>query len=77
VSFEFDLAWDEIDLFAYTGVEGWAGQDYRVTIDAKARPLFQTARNLGVSEGLTISVAWPKGLSRERCKSLPGYCLTT
>jgi Sec-independent protein translocase protein TatA len=36
-----------------------------VTIDAKARPLFQTARNLGVSEGLTISVAWPKGLVEE------------
>jgi uncharacterized membrane protein YgcG len=65
VSFEFDVAWDDFDLYAYTGVQGWAGQDYRVTIDAKARPLFQTARNLGVSEGLTISVAWPKGLVEE------------
>ena len=65
VSFEFDVAWDEFDLYAYTGVQGWTGQDYLVAIDASGRPSFQTSRSLSVNEGLTISVAWPKGLVEE------------
>ena len=65
VSFEFDGAWDEFDLYAYTGVQGWTGQDYLATIDVSGRPSFQTSRSLSVNEGLTISAAWPKGLVEE------------
>ena len=61
VSFEFDVPQEDFDLYAYTGRQGSRGQNYLVTIDYEGRPAFQTSRSLGVYEGLTISVAWPKG----------------
>jgi uncharacterized membrane protein YgcG len=61
VSFEFDIAWDDFDLYAYTGPQFGTGQNYQATIDASGRPAFETTRSLRVYEGLTISVAWPKG----------------
>ena len=65
VSFEFDVARADFELYAYTGPQGSAGQDYRATIDYEGRPAFETKRSLGVREGLTISVAWPKGFVDE------------
>jgi uncharacterized membrane protein YgcG len=65
VSFEFDVMQADFDLYAYTGPQGSTGQDYRATIDDEGRPVFETRRSLGVHEGLTISVAWPKGLVDE------------
>jgi hypothetical protein len=65
VSFEFDVPPDEIDLYAYTGPQGSIGQHYLASIDYSGKPTFETSRNLGAYEGLTISVAWPKGLVDE------------
>ena len=65
VSFEFDLSPDGFSLYGYTGPQGSKGQDYLATIDAAGRPSFETTRILGVYEGLTISVAWPKGFVGE------------
>ncbi len=65
VSFEFDVPPDGFNLYGYTGPQGSKGQDYLATIDAADRPSFETTRTLGVYEGLTISVAWPKGFVDE------------
>ncbi len=50
---------------AYTGSYGSREQAVRVRYDAAGRPVFTTTRPLGVKEGLTIAVAWPKGLVHE------------
>jgi uncharacterized membrane protein YgcG len=65
VSFDFDVPRADFDLYAYTGPQGSTGQDYRATINYEGRPAFETTRNLGVNEGLTISVVWPKGFIEE------------
>jgi len=65
VSFEFEVPADGFSLYAYTGRQGSQGQDYLATVDASAKPSFETTRILGVYEGLTISVAWPKGFVDE------------
>ena len=68
VSFGFDVAQDSLELYAYTGAFGSSGQDYQATYDEAGRPAFKTTRMLDAYEGMTISVAWPKGLVDE-----PGY----
>ena len=50
---------------AYTGPFGAHGQDYRVSYDGAGNIVFTTTRGLGPREGLTIAVAWPKGIVRE------------
>lgn len=50
---------------AYTGPFGAKGSDYRESRDSKGRVVFTTTRPLGVREGLTVAVAWPKGLVTE------------
>lgn len=50
---------------AYTGPFGAKGRDYRETRDSRGRVVFTTTRPLGVREGLTVAVAWPKGLVAE------------
>lgn len=65
VSFEFDVPRDALQLYAYTGPDGSVGQDYRSRVDWSGVPRFETSRPLGRYEGLTISVAWPKGLVTE------------
>ncbi len=55
----------------YTGRYGSRGQDYRTGTDEYGNLLFVTTRPLMPKEGLTIAVAWPKGIvaeptSRER-----------
>jgi uncharacterized membrane protein YgcG len=65
VSFEFDVPPDDFSLYAYTGRQGGKGQDYLTAINTAGNPSFETTRILGINEGLTISVAWPKGLVEE------------
>jgi hypothetical protein len=65
VSFEFDVPRADLSLYAYTSYFGSKGQDYRATIDAANRPSFETTRVLHFNEGMTISVAWPKGFVDE------------
>ena len=72
VSFNFEVPEDSIELYAYTGAFGSAGQDYTATIDDVGRPAFATTRMLDAYEGMAISVAWPKGLVGE-----PGYMQKT
>ncbi len=50
---------------AYTGGYGSREQAYRLSYDRAGRPVFTTTRALGPREGLTIAVAWPKGLVQE------------
>lgn len=50
---------------AYTGPQGAKGQDFAVSYDREGRIVFTTTRPLGPREGLTIAVAWPKGLVRQ------------
>lgn len=50
---------------AYTGRTGESGRDFFVRRDNAGRPLFTTTRTLDTGEGLTIAVAWPKGLVDE------------
>lgn len=49
---------------AYTGPYGAKGQDFRVSYDPSGNIVFTTTRGLAAREGLTIAVAWPKGLVR-------------
>jgi len=46
---------------AYTGPPGTQGKDYLESIDP-GRATFQTTRTLAPGEGLTIAIAWPKGI---------------
>lgn len=49
---------------AYTGPFGARGQDFRVRYDGAGNMVFTTTRGLAPQEGLTIAVAWPKGVVR-------------
>lgn len=52
----------QIQHAAYTGEYGDAGKDYSTElIDGGSAVLFKTTRTLQNNEGLTVSVAWPKG----------------
>ena len=46
----------------YTGPVGAKGQDFRQGQDSQGRVIFSTTRPLAPDEGLTVAVAWPKGL---------------
>jgi len=50
---------------AYTGPMGAKGQDFRISHDRAGNIVFTTTRGFGPREGLTIAVAWPKGLVAE------------
>jgi hypothetical protein len=56
---------DILQYAAYTGYSGDQGQDYRVSRDRAGNIVFTTSRGLAPREGLTIAVAWPKGLVHE------------
>jgi uncharacterized membrane protein YgcG len=51
----------EMVLEAYTGPSGAKGRDYEATLDMTSTAQFRVTRPLGVEEGLTIVVSWPKG----------------
>lgn len=50
---------------AYTGLKGAKGKSYTYAVDAKGRPTWTTTAPLPRGHGLTIAVAWPKGLVTE------------
>lgn len=52
----------DIHVEGYTGEQGAKGQDYTATADAPSHAVFATTRPLGVHEGLTIVVGFPKGI---------------
>lgn len=52
-------------LAAYTGPEGAAGGDYRVTVPEPGVVRFETTRTLHPGEGLTVAVGFPKGVVEE------------
>ncbi|MBM4285239.1 MAG: DUF2207 domain-containing protein [Deltaproteobacteria bacterium] len=49
----------------YTGPQGAKGQDFAFQDLGGDRVLFKATQRLRVREGLTVAVAWPKGLVRE------------
>ena len=51
-----------LKMTAYTGVQGSKGQDYTVKTDGQGEVSFAATRTLLPGEGLTIAVAWPKGI---------------
>jgi len=53
------------DKVAYTGRFGEKGGAYTVGFDEDGRVTFTTTRPLMAGEGLTIAVAWPKGIVTE------------
>lgn len=50
---------------AYTGLAGAQGRDWTAGKDGDGNPTFQTTRPMVIGEGLTVAVAWPKGLVAE------------
>ena len=50
---------------AYTGEVGESGQDYSYRLDDQGYPRWETTAPLGPGEGLTVAVAWQKGLIAE------------
>lgn len=61
VTFDFDLAVDDIGVDAFTGGFGDQGRNYAASIDGAGRAQFETTAPLGLREGLTVVVNWPKG----------------
>ena len=47
---------------AYTGAQGAKGRDWRADVDAPSHAVFRTTRELAPREGLTIVLAFPKGV---------------
>jgi uncharacterized membrane protein YgcG len=68
VSFAFDLPPDSVGVEAYTGGSGERGEDYTAHVDDAGHARFETRAPLGLHEGLTIVVSWPKGYVDE-----PGF----
>ncbi|MEW6388149.1 MAG: DUF2207 domain-containing protein [Thermodesulfobacteriota bacterium] len=50
---------------AYTGPTGSRGQDFLVEQDGPSHIVFTTTKALEPGEGLTVAVAWPKGVVKE------------
>ncbi len=50
---------------AYTGLKGAKGKQFTYALDSKGRPTWTTTAPLPRGHGLTISVAWPKGIVAE------------
>jgi uncharacterized membrane protein YgcG len=69
--FPIDHVWATVELppgagafnaKGYTGVEGETGADYAVSRDSLGNTVFINTRPLAAHEGLTIAVAWQKGV---------------
>ncbi len=56
---------DRIRTEAYTGISGSREKAVRIAGTAEGDPSFTTTRPLGLREGLTIVVGWPKGHVRQ------------
>ncbi len=68
--FPIDLMTAEIELpkgahivqsAAYTGFQGQRGNNFKSYINDQGNIIFETTKHLAPKEGLTISIAWPKG----------------
>jgi hypothetical protein len=64
VSFEFELPAEAIGVDAWTGGFGEQGREYQAST-GDGRAFFETTAPLGLREGLTIVVNWPKGYVEE------------
>ena len=62
VRFDFDVDRDHLDTIAYTGPMYATNEDYRSRVDADGSAVFEATEVLSPVNGLTIVVAWPKGL---------------
>ncbi|MGR9091159.1 MAG: DUF2207 domain-containing protein [Gammaproteobacteria bacterium] len=56
---------DTLEASAYTGPLGSSARDASSTIESLGRVAFRTTRPLRAREGLTIVLAWPKGIVAE------------
>lgn len=65
VSLPFSVPAGELSLDAYTGEYGLKGGDASKEILNDRTVRFETTRGLAPGEGLTIAVAWPKGMIAE------------
>ena len=61
VRFDFDVDGDSLRVEAYTGAYGDAATNVAATTDTSGVAKFETREPLGIHEGLTIVVSWPKG----------------
>jgi uncharacterized membrane protein len=52
---------DGVQAQAYTGAFGSSEQDYQSQVEFDGSIIFTTSRALGMHQGLTIVVSWPKG----------------
>jgi uncharacterized membrane protein YgcG len=62
---ELPASAEVLNTAAYTGRVGGKGQDFTTVFDERGRVTFRTTRPLMPGEGLTIAVAWPKGVVSE------------
>lgn len=62
VSLPGEIAADSIRVEGYTGVQGSREQNYTADVDSRARARIETRRALGPQQGLTLVVAFPKGI---------------
>ena len=65
VSFAFEVPTGSIGFDAYTGSFGGKGKAFNAAIDGNGNAQLETTTALGIGEGLTIAVSWPKGLVDE------------
>ncbi len=69
IRLEFDVAASDVHIDAYTGRLGSKEQNFRASRDEAGNVMFQAARSLPASHGLTVVVGWPKGLVDEPTSS--------
>lgn len=65
VSFAFPVSGDDLSVAAYTGAFGRNGGAFVATTESSGKAHFETTQPLGLQEGLTIVVSWPKGFVEE------------
>ncbi|MDJ0759374.1 MAG: DUF2207 domain-containing protein [Woeseiaceae bacterium] len=65
VKFEFDVSGGDLVVDAYTGAYGQRGRDYKASRGLGPSVEFASNSPLSPVNGLTIVVAWPKGLVEE------------
>lgn len=65
VVLEFDAPLSGINFEAYTGRYGARGEDYKAQLESSGSVHFSATKPLSPVNGMTIVVAWPKGLVDE------------
>lgn len=54
-----------LQVSGYTGYEGQKNENYKVLKQEQGKVVVGTTKSMNMGRGLTISVAWPKGIVRE------------